>query len=152
MKPTPQQKAAARRMRRDHPDMSVRQIAAKLGINSGTVSKWLRQPEAETSLSIEGLIAQTQQNFENLPPSEAERLRDLRDSLREQQQVIIKRQIKLLESVQGEAMTALRSKDLPTVRAAASLISALTRAFAHEGAVYGIIDPAEAMRQALKDD
>lgn len=39
MKPTPQQKAAARQMRRDHPDMSVRQIAAKLGINSGTVSK-----------------------------------------------------------------------------------------------------------------
>ncbi|MEP9347291.1 helix-turn-helix domain-containing protein, partial (plasmid) [Enterobacter roggenkampii] len=61
MKPTPQQKAAARQMRRDHPDMSVRQIAAKLGINSGTVSNWLRQPEAETPLSIEGLIAQTQQ-------------------------------------------------------------------------------------------
>jgi transposase-like protein len=83
MKPTPQQKAAARQMRRDHPDMSVRQIAAKLGINSGTVSKWLRQPEAETPLSIEGLIAQTQQNFENLPPSEAEKLSQLRDELRE---------------------------------------------------------------------
>ncbi|CAB5632097.1 Uncharacterised protein [Citrobacter werkmanii] len=49
-------------------------------------------------------------------------------------------------------MTALRSKDLPTVRAAASLISALTRAFAHEAMVYQIIDPAEVMRQALKDD
>jgi transposase-like protein len=81
MKPTPQQKPRTR-MRRDHPDMSVRQIAAKLGINSGTVSKWLRQPEAETTLRS-GLIAQTQQNFENLPPSEAEKLSQLRDELRE---------------------------------------------------------------------
>ena len=101
---------------------------------------------------LDQLISAAQAKYDSLPPSEAERLSQLRDTLREQQQVIIKRQIKLLESVQGEAMTALRSKDLPTVRAAASLISALTRAFAHEAMVYQIIDPAEVMRQALKDD
>ena len=151
MKPTPQQKAAARQMRRDHPDMSVRQIAAKLGINSGTVSKWLRQPEAETQLSIEGLIAQTQQNFENLPPSEAEKLSQLRDELRARQQAIIKRQISLLEGLQAEGMTALKKKDLPTARAAASLISAFTKAFSHEAMVYQIIDPAAVMKSALKE-
>ncbi|HHI2742348.1 helix-turn-helix domain-containing protein [Serratia nevei] len=133
--------------------LTMQEIAAKLGINRGTVSKWLAKERFKTQANeLDRLISDAQAKYDNLPPSEAERLRDLRDSLREQQQVIIKRQIKLLESVQGEAMTALRSKDLPTVRAAASLISALTRAFAHEGAVYGIIDPAEAMRQALKDD
>ena len=133
--------------------LTMQEIAAKLGINRGTVSKWLPKERFKTQANeLDRLISDAQAKYDSLPPSEAERLRDLRDSLREQQQVIIKRQIKLLESVQGEAMTALRSKDLPTVRAAASLISALTRAFAHEGAVYGIIDPAEAMRQALKDD
>ncbi len=133
--------------------LTMQEIAAKLGINRGTVSKWLAKERFKTQANeLDRLISDAQAKYDNLPPSEAERLRDLRDSLREQQQVIIKRQIKLLESVQGEAMTALRSKDLPTVRAAASLISALTRAFAHEGAVYGIIDPAEAMRQALKDE
>ncbi|HDP7620213.1 TPA: helix-turn-helix domain-containing protein [Escherichia coli] len=133
--------------------LTMQEIAAKLGINRGTVSKWLAKERFKTQANeLDRLISDAQAKYDSLPPSEAERLRDLRDSLREQQQVIIKRQIKLLESVQGEAMTALRSKDLPTVRAAASLISALTRAFAHEGAVYGIIDPAEAMRQALKDD
>jgi transposase-like protein len=95
------------------PDMSVRQIAAKLGINSGTVSKWLRQHRAETPLSIEGLIAQTQQNFENLPPSEAEKLSQLRDELRARQQAIIKRQISLLEGLQAEGMTALKRKTYP---------------------------------------
>ena len=132
--------------------MSVRQIAAKLGINSGTVSKWLRQPEAETPLSIEGLIAQTQQqNFENLPPSEAEKLSQLRDELRARQQAIIKRQISLLEGLQAEGMTALKKKDLPTARAAASLISAFTKAFSHEAMVYQIIDPAAVMKSALKE-
>jgi transposase-like protein len=126
MKPTPQQKAAHADAERS-PDMSVRQIAAKLGINSGTVSKWLRQHRAETPLSIEGLIAQTQQNFENLPPSEAEKLSQLRDELRARQQAIIKRQISLLEGLQAEGMTALKKKDLPTARAATSLISAFTR-------------------------
>nr|CAG9070822.1 hypothetical protein P54MCR8_PROKKA_00012 [Klebsiella pneumoniae] len=33
MKQTPQQKAVASKMRRDHPDMSVRQIVAHLSIN-----------------------------------------------------------------------------------------------------------------------
>ena len=133
--------------------LTMQEIAAKLGINRGTVSKWLAKERFKTQANeLDRLISDAQAKYDNLPPSEAERLRDLRDSLREQQQVIIKRQIKLLESVQGEAMTALRSKDLPTVRAAASLISALTRAFAHEAMVYQIIDPAEVMRQALKDD
>ncbi|MFU0898864.1 helix-turn-helix domain-containing protein [Kluyvera ascorbata] len=133
--------------------LTMQEIAAKLGINRGTVSKWLAKERFKTQANeLDRLISDAQAKYDNLPPSEAERLRDLRDSLREQQQVIIKRQIKLLESVQGEAMTALRSKDLPTVRAAASLISALTRAFTHEAAVYQIIDPAEVMRQALKDD
>lgn len=133
--------------------LTMQEIAAKLGINRGTVSKWLAKERFKTQANeLDRLISDAQAKYDNLPPSEAERLRDLRDSLREQQQVIIKRQIKLLESVQGEAMTALRSKDLPTVRAAASLISALTRAFAHEAMVYQIIDPAEVMRQALKDE
>ncbi|EEL7547499.1 helix-turn-helix domain-containing protein [Salmonella enterica] len=133
--------------------LTMQEIAAKLGINRGTVSKWLAKERFKTQANeLDRLISDAQAKYDSLPPSEAERLRDLRDSLREQQQVIIKRQIKLLESVQGEAMTALRSKDLPTVRAAASLISALTRAFAHEAMVYQIIDPAEVMRQALKDE
>ncbi|WP_239207184.1 hypothetical protein, partial [Citrobacter werkmanii] len=115
--------------------------------------KWLAKDITKAQASgLDQLISDAQAKYDSLPPSEAERLSQLRDTLREQQQVIIKRQIKLLESVQGEAMTALRSKDLPTVRAAASLISALTRAFAHEAMVYQIIDPAEVMRQALKDD
>ena len=133
--------------------LTMQEIAAKLGINRGTVSKWLAKERFKTQANeLDRLISDAQAKYDNLPPSEAERLSQLRDTLREQQQVIIKRQIKLLESVQGEAMTALRSKDLPTVRAAASLISALTRAFAHEAMVYQIIDPAEVMRQALKDD
>lgn len=133
--------------------LTMQEIAAKLGVNRGTVSKWLAKERFKAQANeLDRLISDAQAKYDNLPPSEAERLSQLRDSLREQQQVIIKRQIKLLESVQGEAMTALRSKDLPTVRAAASLISALTRAFAHEAMVYQIIDPAEVMRQALKDD
>lgn len=131
----------------------MQEIAEKLGVNRGTVSKWLAKERFKAQANeLDRMISDAQAKYDNLPPSEAERLRDLRDSLREQQQIIIKRQIKLLEGVQGEAMAALGKKDLPTVRAAASLISALTRAFAHEAMVYQIIDPAEVMRQALKDD
>nr|CAG9070990.1 hypothetical protein P54MCR8_PROKKA_00053 [Klebsiella pneumoniae] len=36
MKQTPQQKAVASKMRRDHPDMSVRQIVAHLSIKPGS--------------------------------------------------------------------------------------------------------------------
>ena len=131
----------------------MQEIAEKLVVNRGTVSKWLAKERFKAQANeLDRMISDAQAKYDNLPPSEAERLRDLRDSLREQQQIIIKRQIKLLEGVQGEAMAALGKKDLPTVRAAASLISALTRAFAHEAMVYQIIDPAEVMRQALKDD
>ena len=133
--------------------LTMQEIAEKLGVNRGTVSKWLAKERFKAQANeLDRMISDAQAKYDNLPPSEAERLRDLRDSLREQQQIIIKRQIKLLEGVQGEAMAALGKKDLPTVRAAASLISALTRAFAHEAMVYQIIDPAEVMRQALKDD
>ncbi|WP_171049362.1 helix-turn-helix domain-containing protein [Klebsiella pneumoniae] len=90
--------------------LTMQEIAAKLGINRGTVSKWLAKERFKTQANeLDRLISDAQAKYDSLPPSEAERLRDLRDSLREQQQVIIKRQIKLLESVQGEAMTALRS-------------------------------------------
>ncbi|EOQ44616.1 helix-turn-helix domain-containing protein (plasmid) [Citrobacter freundii] len=151
MRPPSPRAIQARALRAE--GLTMQQIAEKMGCNRGTVSKWLAKDTIKAqSNELDRLISDAQAKYDNLPPSEAERLRDLRDSLREQQQVIIKRQIKLLESVQGEAMTALRSKDLPTVRAAASLISALTRAFAHEAMVYQIIDPAEVMRQALKDD
>lgn len=40
MEQTPQQKAAARQMRRDHPDMGVRPIAANLGIKPGIAPGW----------------------------------------------------------------------------------------------------------------
>ena len=57
MKPTPQQKAAARQMRRDHPDMSVRQIAAKLGITVRTVENYISRIYEKTGItSRSGLL------------------------------------------------------------------------------------------------
>lgn len=146
-------KAKALAMYRANPEISISEIAKALNVNRGTISKWLKKAKqrSEPENEISNLIALAQAKFDELPPSEAEKLNQLRDQLNEKKQVIIKRQIQLLESVQGEAITALRTKDLPTVRAAASLISALTRAFAHEAMVYQIIDPAEVMRNALKD-
>lgn len=50
MEQTPQQKAAARQMRRDHPDMGVRPIAANLGIKPRSV------PGRQNTLIKEGDI------------------------------------------------------------------------------------------------
>ena len=150
MRPPSPRAIQARALRAE--GLTMQQIAEKMGCNRGTVSKWLAKDTIKIqSNELDRLISDAQAKYDSLPPSEAEKLSQLRDELRARQQAIIKRQISLLEGLQAEGMTALKKKDLPTARAAASLISAFTKAFSHEAMVYQIIDPAAVMKSALKE-
>jgi hypothetical protein len=61
----------------------MQQIAEKMGCNRGTVSKWLAKDTIKAqSNELDRLISDAQAKYDSLPPSEAERLRDLRDTLR----------------------------------------------------------------------